>query len=170
MKKIMPVILGVAFVGVMIFLLVGMGKFQGAPAEPMDLSMPEKWQEFTRTSFTDGKDAMGLFQKEHDKKVRFNQGAKADYADGKATFTVWVAPGSDEGNANQMVVEMSNKVGTTGKTFTTSSMLDLNGVTIFRAEGQGAVNYFYAKGRKVYWVAVKGGDADALIKRIHPDF
>ncbi|HYG60047.1 MAG TPA: hypothetical protein VD902_18430, partial [Symbiobacteriaceae bacterium] len=161
MRKVMPLLLIAVFAGVMIYLFIGFGKFQADAGPPIDLTLPETWQEFSRTANTEGKDALALFQKEHEKKIRFKQGIRAEYTDGTTVFTMWVAPGSDEGNASQMVVEMSNKIGSTGKTFAASTMVDLGGgTTIFRTEGQDAVNYFFAKGRKVYWVAVKQGDAE----------
>lgn len=170
MRKALPVIVMAVFALVMGFVFISFRPAKESPT-PLNLKLPEQWQEFTRSANAEGQDALALFQKEHAKKIAWKDGTKAEYTDGKARFTVWVAGGVDDGHASQMVLEMANRIGGTHATFTQPTAVDLGVVKGHKTEGQGKINYFYAKGRQVYWIAVSGAaDPDALVKRLYPDF
>lgn len=170
MRKVLPLIVLAVFAVVMVIVFISFRPAQ-QEAAPLNLNLPEKWQEFTRSANTAGQDALAAFQKEHEKKISWKDGTKADYTDGKAKFTVWVAAGVDDGHANQMVLDMAKRIGGSHATFKEPAAVDLGVVKGYKTEGQGNMNYFYAKGRQVYWIGVNGAaDPDALVKRLYPDF
>lgn len=171
MRKLMPLITLVAAAALIIFLLsMGGGFGFGTKAEPLTLTFPETWQGYTQVTETNGADALKLFQKEHVKKIPFRQGMRVDYTKGSDNIRVWVAAGSDEGNAATMLVLMSNAIGIANKTFSEPKPTTVHGVTMYRLTGQGATNYFYNKGRNVYFIAMTAPDADTLIEQVYLDF
>jgi hypothetical protein len=169
-RKAFPIIVLGVFAVVMLFVFLSFRPGEES-ATPLNLNLPEKWQEFSRTANATGSDALGLFQKEHEKKISWKDGVKADYTDGKVTFSMWVAGAVNDGHASQMVVDMTNRIGGSNPTFNQPAAVDLGVVKAYKTEGQGKINYFYAKGRQVYWIAITGAsDPDALVKRLYPDF
>jgi hypothetical protein len=169
-RKAFPIIaLGVfAVVMVLVFLSFRPGEESSAP---LNLNLPEKWQEFNRAANATGSEALGLFQKEHEKKISWKDGVKADYTDGKVTFSMWVAGAANDGHASQMVTDMTNRIGGGNPTFKQPTQVDLGVVKAYKTEGQGKVNYFYAKGRQVYWIGISGAaNPDDLVKRLYPEF
>lgn len=142
----------------------------GASSEPLNMSFPETWQEFSRAAAAEGADALKLMQKEHPKKIPIKKGARMEYSDGTNRFTVWVGGGTNEGHASQMLVDMSNRIGSQNKTFSEPKPVDVGGMTVYRTDGQDKVNYFYVKGALVYWIAISAADPEALLKRVIPEF
>lgn len=169
MKKALPLIIIAAAAGLVLFLVAGMGNFK-TEAEPFDMVLPEKWQEYNRTALAEGDEALKLFQTEHEKKIPFRKAIRGEYSDGTNQFTIWVAGGTSDGNASQMLVDMSNKIGTAHKTFSEPKPLDVGGVTVYRTQGQEKNNFFYVKGARVYWLGIKSADPEGLLKQIVPAF
>jgi len=169
-RKLFPVIALAAFAVVMVVVFLSFRPAQESDV-PLKLNLPDKWQEFTRSANLEGKPALDAFQKEHEKKISWKDGVKGDYTDGKVRLSIWIAGAANDGHASQMVLDMTKAIGGTHKTFKQPGEVDLGGVKAYRTDGQGNVNYFYAKGRQVYWIAVGGAaDPDALAKRVYPDF
>lgn len=169
MKKALPLIVIGAAAALILFLVTGMGNFK-TEAQPFDMVLPEKWESFTRTAEATGDEALKVFQKEHEKKIPFQKAIRGEYTDGTNQFTIWVAGGTSDGNASQMLVDMSNKIGGNHKTFSEPKPLDVGGVTVYGTKGQDRANYFYVKGSRVYWIGIKSADPEALLKQIVPAF
>ncbi|HWI62542.1 MAG TPA: hypothetical protein VNT75_11925 [Symbiobacteriaceae bacterium] len=170
MRKAFPIIALAAFAVIMVIVFVSM-RPSGESAAPLNLNLPDKWQEFTRSANQTGPEALSSFQKEHAKKISWKDGVMGQYSDGKTDFTMWIAGGVNDGHANQMVLDMAARIGGSHENFKQPAAVDLGVVKAYKTEGQGRINYFYAKGRQVYWVGVKGAaDPDALVKRIYPEF
>ena len=170
MRKLFPIIGLAAFAVVMVVVFLSFRPPQESDV-PLKLNLPDKWQEFNRSADVAGKDALAAFQKEHEKKISWKDGVKGDYSDGKARFSIWIAGAVNDGHAAQMVLDMTKAIGGSHQNFKQPAEVDLGVVKAYKTDGQGNINYFYAKGRQVYWVAVNGAaDPDALVKRIYPDF
>ena len=170
MRKWMPLITLCAAAALIIFLLSSGSGFGGGKAEPLNLTFPQTWHDYTQVTASNGDEALKLFQKEHVKKIPFRQGMRVEYTKGSDSIRVWVAAGSDEGNAATMLVLMSNAIGAVNKTFSEPKPVTVHGVTMYRLTGQNATNYFYNKGRNVYWIAMTAPDADTMIEQIYLEF
>lgn len=171
MRKLVPVIALAVFAVFMVIVFLSFRPGQES-ATPLNLNLPEKWQEFNRSANRTGKDALGFFQNEHEKKISWKDGVVADYTDGaKTRFTIWVAGAANDGHAGQMMTDMTNKIGAAHKVFKAPAPVDLGGIKAYKTEGQGNINYYWVKGRQVYWIGVNGAaDPDALAKRIAAEF
>lgn len=170
MRKVFPAVALGVFAIVMVVVFMSFRPAQESTT-PLKLDLPEKWQEFTRAANVGGKEALDAFQKEHEKKISWKDGVRGEYSDGKAKFAVWIAGAVNDGHAAQMVTDMTNKIGAANPTFKQPATFDFGAVKGYKTDGQGNVNYFYAKGRQVYWIGVNGAaDPDALVKRLLPDF
>jgi hypothetical protein len=158
-------------VAALLFFLLTFVAGCGMPkAAPLDLVLPETWQGFTRASAVNGAEALPLFQKEHIKRVPFHQALRNEYTRGQDTIRVWIAAGSDEGHAAQMLVTMSNKIGPNHKTFSEPKPVEIAGVTMYTMTGQDATNFVFNKGKYVYWIAIAAPDPEGLVKQLYQDF
>jgi hypothetical protein len=169
-KKALPLIVIGVFGVLLIFLFINFNKMSQTSATPLNLNLPDKWQAFNRVTDQTGKDALTSFQKEHEAKISWKEGAKGDYSDGTQKFTLWIAGAVNDGNAAQMSIDMAGKIGKNNKVFSQPKAVDLGAAKGYRTEGQGNSNFFFAKGRQVYWIAVNGAaDPEALAKNIVSD-
>lgn|GEM_PF-2743088 len=173
MRKAVPIIILAAVAGLILFLLVGMPKGGGEP-QPLNVTLPEKWGDFTRTTQLEGQPAMNAYQKEHVKKIPFKLGIKGEYTLGKDKFTVWIVGAVNDGNAITMVDLMTKAIGANHKDFSKPLQLDAGGVKVWRTDStkssQLPANYYWAEGSKVYWIGIAAPDPDALLTRIMADF
>lgn len=159
------------FAAILAVVLLSLTACSSKPAEPVVFNLPEQWQEFHRESLKTGKEALDLFQKEHAKKISWRDGAVAEYTDGKVKLRVWTAAGTSDGHASQMFLDMAARIGTNHKVFSAPQPVDLGGAKAYKTQGQDNANYFWFKGKKVFWVAVGGAaDPEALVKRVMADF
>lgn len=168
--KLIPLILILLFAGALVYMLIGMRGVM-EPAEPREvLTLPDRWQSFTRKTFVEGQAAMDEFQRNHKDKIRFDNGARAEYSDGTTDIAVWVVSAPSKANAQQMYEDMLRNIGKAHWAYSEPKPFAIGEAKAHQTEGEGKSNYLYLKGRRVYWVAIRGGEPDALIRQLYPDF
>lgn len=168
--KLLPLILIALFAGGLIYMLLGMRGVM-EPAEPREtITLPEKWQTFSRTTFVEGETALAEFQRQHKDKIPFDNGARAEFTDGATQIAVWVVSAPSKANAQQMHEDMLRNIGKAHWAYSEPKPFPVGDATVHRTEGEGKVNFIYLKGRRVYWIAIKGGEPNELIQKLYTDF
>ncbi len=81
-----------------------------------------------------------------------------------------MASGAGAALAAQMVEDMTAAIGKNHERFSEPRPLELDGVMVYRTEGQGLVNFYDVKGRNVYEFSIDGADPEGLIRRLVQDF
>lgn len=122
--------------------------------EPQTNAIPETLGELALVRSTEGPDALREFTNLHNKQFVLVDGYRAEYANGNATATLWVARASDDASALALTQDMAKKIGAGNAMFQNLQELTINGRQIYVVDGQGQQHYFYAHGDRVVWLAV----------------
>lgn len=122
--------------------------------EPQTNAIPQALGELALVRSTEGPDALSEFTNLHNKQFVLVDGYRAEYANGKATATLWVARANDAASALALTQDMAKKIGAGNAMFQNLQELTINGRQIYVVDGQGQQHYFYANGDRVVWLAV----------------
>ncbi len=158
-----PVFLA-ALAGMVVVVAIGvLALTQLTKASPVGM-FPDRLAGMTLAVYVDGPTAVGEVKAMHSNpaSVRIDDAYLARYegAGGdRARFWVSVSPtGAD---ATSLLDAMRARIGGSG-VFGQPAALSVEGTTVYFVSGPpeiGLYNYFYARGRNVYWVQVDGADA-----------
>lgn len=117
-------------------------------------AIPQALGELTLVRSTEGLDALREFTSLHNKQFTLVDGYRAEYANGKASATLWVTRANDAASALALTQDMAKKIGAGNTMFQNLQALTINGRQIYVVDGQGQQHYFYANGDRVVWLAV----------------
>ncbi|MFZ5815795.1 MAG: hypothetical protein ACOY93_10900 [Bacillota bacterium] len=162
MRKAVPVLLIVGFAAFIIYMISGMKSVQETPPGP--ISLPEQFGAFRQTYLATGEEGLLNFDRQHKKRIPIKEGVKGEYTDGTVKVDLWVANGAGPTHAHQMFMEMASTIGTDHLIFTQPKPVELGSITGYRTEGQEAVNFFFTKDGRVYWIGIRGGNPDEVVK------
>lgn len=162
MRKALPIIVIVGFGAFLIYMLTGMKTVQETPPGP--ITLPEQIGTFKQTYVATGQEGMLNFERQHKKRIPIKEGARGEYTDGTVKVDLWVANGAGAAHAGQMFMEMASTIGPKHEIFSQPRAVDFGSVQGYRTEGQEAVNFFFTKDGRVYWIAVRGGNPDDVVK------
>jgi hypothetical protein len=77
---------------------------------------------------------------------------------------LWIAGAADDASAADLLTAMDQKMPGNG-TFTGRTESPVDGLTVYRVDGAGMVNYYYRLGRRVYWLGYAGvGDSLEVLR------
>ncbi|HEY3365963.1 MAG TPA: hypothetical protein VGK74_12980 [Symbiobacteriaceae bacterium] len=136
----------------------------------LHVHLPESWQEFHRTAYVQGKDAIAEIGRLHKQPIDLSRGYRADYDGRCRQFTVWVAVKTNADEARTLLEEMTGRTGSGYAVLSPSALVRRGGLTAYRSAGMGQTDFHYVKGTAVYWVAITAPDPDDLVMHIILDF
>ncbi|MFZ5823389.1 MAG: hypothetical protein ACOY94_03470 [Bacillota bacterium] len=160
MRKVIPVVIFAGFAAVLIYLFTGAQTVQETPPGP--ISLPEQFGDFKQTYIATEKEGILNFERQHKKRIPIKSGVKSDYTDGTVKVELWVANAAGPTHANQMFMEMASTIGPKHEIFTQPQPVNLGITNGYRTEGQEAVNFFFTREGRVYWIAVRGGNPEEV--------
>lgn len=73
------------------------------------------------------------------------------------TATFWISESSSKTDATLLLDDMNRKI-PASKVFTLPVEMDIEGMMVYYTEGIGEFHYYYAKGNRVYWIALSEKD------------
>lgn len=167
MRKVIPVVLIVGFAAFLIYTLTGMKGVQETAPGP--ITLPEQFGSFKRTSLASGQEGKLNFERQHKKPIPIKEGAKGEYTDGTVKVDLWVANGAGPTHAQQMLTDMTTTIGSAHLIFSKPEPVDLAGISGYRTVGQEAVNFFFTKDGRVFWIGIRGGNPEAVVKLFLPE-
>lgn len=162
MRKAVPAVVVLGFVAFFIYMLTGMQTVQETPPGP--IALPEQFGDFKQTYIATEKEGLLNFDRQHKKRIPIKSGVRSDYTDGAVKVELWVANAAGPTHANQMFLEMASTIGPKHEIFSQPQPVNLGAVNGYRSVGQEAVNFFLTRDGRVYWIAIRGGDPDAVVQ------
>ncbi len=162
MRKAVPIIVIAGFAVLLVYLLTGLKTVQETPPGP--ITLPEQVGPFKQTLLAAGDEGLNAFMGQHKKRIPAKVGSMATYTDGTVSVDLWVANGAGPSHANQMFMDMASTIGPDNPVFTQPKPVDLGVITGYRTEGQEAVNFFFTKEGRVYFIAVRGGNPEEVVQ------
>ncbi|MDI3279884.1 MAG: hypothetical protein QJR13_00735, partial [Bacillota bacterium] len=100
----------------------------------------------------EGREALAEISRLHGTQIEGERGWILTYSDGRGRAVVWISEAKDEGVAREQVAEMLKKM-EKSKTFTPPQPLGIPTVEMYQTSGLNQMHFFWAKGRRVYWVS-----------------
>ncbi len=156
-----PILLA-ALVGAVVMLAIGVVLAQATKA-PRSGMFPDTLGDMKLAMYVDGPAAVGQVMALHGNvaSVRIDNAYLARYEGTRADRArFWISDSATAGEAASLLESMRGKVARTG-VFSQPSALTVEGTTVYFVTGPpeiGPYNYFYARGRSVYWVQIDGAD------------
>lgn len=156
-----PILLAV-LAGTIVLLAIGVLVAQATKA-PRSGMFPDTLGDMTLAMYVDGPAAVGEVMALHGNaaSVRIDNAYLARYEGaGADRARFWVSDSATAAEAASLLESMRGKVASTG-VFSQPSALTVEGTTAYFVTGPpeiGLYNYFYARGRSVYWVQIDGAD------------
>lgn len=114
----------------------------------------------------EGQEALKDISRLHGTEIEGERGWVLTYSDGQGRAVVWVSEAKDEGKARELLTEMLRKM-EKNSTFTPPQPLGIPTVEMYQTEGLNQTHFFWAKGRRVYWVsAAQVADLMSVMKDV----
>lgn len=152
-----------ALAGMVVVLVIGVLVLtQLTKASPSGM-FPDRLAGMTLASYVEGPAAVGEVKAMHGNPatVRIDDAYLARYeGPGADRARFWVSGSPTAADAESLLEAMRGKIGASG-VFSQPSALSVEGTTVYFVSGPpeiGLYNYFYARGKNVYWVQIDGAD------------
>jgi len=155
------IVLGLALVFVSVLISVNNREEQDFPA----IRLPEQLAGLFRYSVITGSQALDEISFMHGKEFELISGARGTYGQ-RGEITVWVSRASSENAANELVEEMTNKIGEGNSPFLPIGEDLLGERIIHRLEGKGQVHFYFQSGNLVIWFGVDSELADQALGQV----
>lgn len=107
-----------------------------------------------RTSHTTGAAALTQIGQLHGKEIRAAAGEIATYTAGQEKVTIWVTNSATKEEAQALFQQMLDRLAQAGA-YTKPEVLSIKNRAYFSSRGNGAQNYFYLRGSRIYWAALE---------------
>lgn len=130
------------------------------------VNLPKNWRGFTRTELVEGPSALLEIDRLHNKSIRTLNGYRANYANAREQFIVWVSTTAGGADAQKLQDDMTRRIGSTNAMFSRPVPVTMGRLTAYRSMGMGQTHFYYVKGAAVYWIALTSPDPEALAARI----
>ena len=125
--------------------------------------IPEQIGTLSLKSSKIGADALSEFEAMHGGSLNLKTGYRADYVDGTASAILWVGQAQSATDAQALVKDMADKIGSGNPMFNNLTPLSIGSRTIYEAEGQGQLHFFYVVNDKIVWLASDGDHATGAL-------
>jgi hypothetical protein len=130
---------------ILLALAVYLSQTQSRPA------LPDELGGYTLDSNLHGPEAVKRIVFSHLGEFVIVDGAVGEYGGG--VITVWMAEAGSEKEADQLVLDMTNRIPEVESPFTSMGQLNRQGRVIYLLEGQGQVHFYFQSQKLVIWAA-----------------
>ncbi|WP_366923594.1 hypothetical protein MFMK1_000497 [Metallumcola ferriviriculae] len=120
-----------------------------------------------RVELSVGPDAVKNISGLHGTDIEIVEGLVAIYSTAKEDrqMIVWVSESRNKQEATKLLTIMDNMM-PNSSAFSNYQVKILNGRTYYYVTGIGMDNYYYQKGKRLYWVAIKDKDPETVLLNI----
>jgi hypothetical protein len=108
-----------------------------------------------RTAYVTGEAARAEISKLHGKEIPASSAEVATYGGGQEKVVVWVTASPTKEEAQALFRRMWERMEANPATYTRPELLNIKNKAYFSTRGNGAENYFYLRGTRIYWVALE---------------
>ncbi|MBO8168597.1 MAG: hypothetical protein H0Z35_05320 [Thermoanaerobacteraceae bacterium] len=114
-----------------------------------------------------GEEAKRNISQLHGVEIEVDKGLIAMFGaeNGSRHMVIWVTESSNKAEATKLLQIMDEKM-PDSKAFSNYQVKLLNGHTYYYVSGIGLDNYYYQKGRRLYWVGIKDKDPEQTLLSI----
>lgn len=134
----------------------------GAPGDCIAGGFPPVWNGMTLKAHTAGDAALAALDSHHGRPLQLAGAQMARYEGEDADLTVWVAVAGDPGEAWDLVDRMTRKISSAAGRLSPPVALHLGDLVIHKAIGGEWQHFYYVRGDRVYWLAIRSPEADRL--------
>ena len=124
---------------------------------------PQQFAGLPRSKLLVGEEARRQISSMHGKAFAVRDAYVAEYANGRERVMVWVMIAPDQGAAQTLVAEMTDRIGAANAVFSPPRPTRVAGVATYQSNGIGLSNYYYALGNRVYWLGLSSPREQELI-------
>ncbi|GBD93228.1 hypothetical protein BMS3Abin05_00811 [bacterium BMS3Abin05] len=135
---------------VLIGVLITLGCSRGNTGNPL----PQEIQGLKLLKSTSGPEAAAMIARLHGKKVAPSENFIGHYGTGPNHIMLYVSRFKSKDKAQNLLNSMSKHIGKGSSGFVHHLTFDVDGNTIHIVLGQGQVNYFFRKGKNLYWLGI----------------
>lgn len=126
---------------------------------------PKKIADLKLSEFLSGQQAIESINKLHGTKIDVVNGYVARYGANNENkkVEIWVSEAKSEQAAAKQIEVMTKRIMEGSDTFSKPSVMQIKGTKFFQTKGMGMSHYYYKKGKKSYWISVKGVKEAAIM-------
>jgi hypothetical protein len=124
--------------------------------ETNEAGFPKEITGLKLNTFLSGQEAIKSIEELHGTEIEIVDGFVAKYGGGDRKVEIWVSQAKSEQAASQQVDLMTEMIMKNSDMFAKPSAFQIKGIRFFQTQGMGMNNYYYKKGKKAYWISVKG--------------
>ncbi|KXS43795.1 hypothetical protein SAMN04488698_10899 [Candidatus Frackibacter sp. WG12] len=114
-------------------------------------------------NFLSGQKAIKSIEKLHGTSIDIVDGYVATYGGGQKEVKIWLSEAKTKAKAAEQIKVMTEMIMKNSDVFAKPSVFQVSGTRFFQTKGMGMNNYYYQKGKKAYWISVKGVDEAAIM-------
>ena len=133
-------------------------------------TFPEQYQGMTRVQMLGGQEAIEGISKLHGTNIdKISKGYQVMYQGNDKQMLIWVSESPTVSDATKLLVAMNSKI-STSKVFTGFKEETIDGRTIYYVFGMDMDNYYYQRGKALYWVAIEAKEPQKELIATLKDF
>lgn len=133
-----------------------------APSDCLAGGFPPVWAGMVLRAHTAGDATLTDLNAHHRRPLHLAGAQMARYAGKDGEVVVWVAVAGDPGEAWELVDRMTRKISAMTDGLNPLVALRLGDLTVHRATGDEWQHFYYVRGDRVYWLAIRSPQADRL--------
>lgn len=135
---------------------------QGSTNDVAEAQLPDSIAGLRLMGYVEGDEATASMSQLHIRGIALADGYMGQYEGGS---TVWVGIADDEGQAQELLGAMTDRIGEGGSPFSVPQALEMEGKTVYIVLGQDREHHFYYQdGRAVIWVQLPPSNMDAFMR------
>ncbi|SJZ93203.1 hypothetical protein [Selenihalanaerobacter shriftii] len=127
-----------------------------AKIETNEAGFPKNIGGLKLVKFLSGQNAIKSIEDLHGTTIDVTNGYVATYGEGDHMVEIWVSEAKSVEAATKQIEVMTEKITNNSDVFMQPSAFQISGIKFFQTKGMGMNNYYYQKGKKAYWISVKG--------------
>lgn len=131
--------------------------------ETNQAGFPKQIGNLKLNEFLIGQEAINSINQLHGMNIEIVQGYVANYGSGSQQVKVWVSEVENTEAAANQVQRMTQKIANESDVYTEPAVFQIKGIDFWQTRGAGMNNYYYRKGKKIYWLATKGVDPASVM-------
>ena len=150
----------------MLGLVAAVGTGLWNAANPHEGAAPLAIGEYRQTQVVTGPAAVSQMSRLHGKGVGVSDGYVGHYEGRGGGMVAYVAETPSEADADSLLRQMEERIGTGNQYFTGLKPVAVDGVRVLSVQSGQESHYFWAAGKKVVWIAFDRDDQPALVSAV----